>query len=198
MSELTGRKAASHERILDVASRAIRREGYGGVNVTQVMRAARLTHGGFYAHFASRDALLAAAVEQAGADIARVLVEQGARLVAGGASPFRAFVEIYLSMDHVRDCDNGCPVSLLSGEIFRQAPEVAAPSRRLIVEMHARVKKVLPAGAPHEAAWAVASALLGAVQLARALSGSDAKAAKAVIADTRKDLLARYDSVRPR
>jgi len=197
MPELTGRKAASHERILDVASRAIRREGYGGVNVTEVMRAAQLTHGGFYAHFASRDALLAEAVQQAGADIARVLREQGERLVARGASPFRAFVEIYLSLDHVHDCDNGCPVSLLSGEMFRQAPEVAEPSRQLIVQMQARVKKALPAGAPHEAAWAVASALLGAVQLARALAGSDPKAAKAVLADTKKDLLARYDSDRP-
>ena len=196
MPALTGRKAVSHERILDVASRAIRREGYGGVNVTEVMRAAQLTHGGFYAHFASRDALLAEAVEQAGADIARVLREQSERLVAGGASPFRAFVEIYLSMDHVHDCDNGCPVSLLSGEMFRQAPEVAEPSRRLVVDMHARVGKALPAGAPREAAWAVTSALLGAVQLARALAGSDAKAAKAVLADTKKDLLARYDSDR--
>ena len=197
MPELTGRKAASHERILDVASRAIRREGYGGVNVTEVMRAAQLTHGGFYAHFASRDALLAEAVQQAGADIARVLLEQGERLVAGGASPFRAFVEIYLSMEHVHDCDNGCPVSLLSGEMFRQAPEVAEPSRRLIVQMQARVKQSLPAGAPPEAAWAVTSALLGAVQLARALAGSDPKAAKAVLGDTKRDLLARYDSVRP-
>jgi AcrR family transcriptional regulator len=198
MPGLTGRKAASHERILHVASRAIRREGYGGVNVTEVMRAAQLTHGGFYAHFASRDALLAEAVEQAGADIARVLREQGDRLVAGGASPFRAFVEIYLSMDHVRDCDNGCPVSLLSGEMFRQPPAVAEPSRRLLVEMQARVRKTLPADAPREAAWAVTSALLGAVQLARALVGSDPQAAKAVLADTRKDLLARYDEDRPR
>ena len=198
MPELTGRKAVSHERILDVAARAIRRDGYGGVNVTEVMRDAQLTHGGFYAHFASRDALLAEAVERAGADIARALRERGDRLVAGGASPFRAFVEIYLSMDHVRDCEEGCPVSLLSGEMFRQAAEVAEPSRRLVTEMHARVRKVLPAGAPREAAWAVASALLGAVQLARALAGSDDKAAKAVIADTRKDLLARYDGDRAR
>jgi len=198
MPELAGRKAVSHERILEAASRAIRREGYGGVNVTEVMRAAQLTHGGFYAHFASRDALLAEAVVQAGADIAQALREQAERLAAGGASPFRAFVETYLSMEHVRDCDNGCPVSLLSGEMFRQPPEVAEPSRRLVVEMQARVKKTLPAGTPHEAAWAVTSALLGAVQLARALAGSDPRAAKAVLADTKKDLLARYDNDRPR
>ena len=194
MTELSGRKAISHERIVDVASRAVRREGYDGVNVTEVMRAAQLTHGGFYAHFASRDALLAEAVARAGVDIARVLSDQSDRLVAAGASPFRALVEIYLSMDHVRDCDNGCPVSLLSGETFRQVPEVAEPSRRLIVNLHGRVKKVLPAGVAPDAAWTVTSALLGAVQLARALVDGDAKAANAVLSDTKKNLLARYDT----
>jgi AcrR family transcriptional regulator len=194
MPELSGRKAVSHQRILDVASRAVRRHGYGGVNVTEVMHAAKLTHGGFYAHFASRDALLAEAVTQAGEDIARAVRDQSQRLVATGMSPFRAYVEIYLSIEHVRDCDNGCPVSLLSGEMFRQAPEVAAPSRRLVANLHAQVKQALPAGAAPTAAWAATSALLGAVQLARALIAHDAKAAQAVLADTKKDLLARYDT----
>jgi TetR/AcrR family transcriptional repressor of nem operon len=194
MTELSGRKAISHERIVDVASHAVRRLGYDGVNVTEVMHAAKLTHGGFYAHFASRDALLAEAVARAGVDIAHVLREQSGRLVAGGASPFRAFVEIYLSMDHVRDCDNGCPVSLLSGEMFRQVPDVAKPSRRLIANLHAQVKKALPVGVEADAAWTVTSALLGAVQLARALVDGDAKAASAVLADTKKNLLARYDT----
>ncbi len=194
MTELSGRKALSHQRIVDVASRAIRRQGYHGVNVTEVMRAAKLTHGGFYAHFASRDALLAEAVAKAGADIAQAVREQSAPLVAGGASPFRAMVEIYLSMAHVRDCENGCPVSLLSGEMFRQVPEVAEPSRRLIGNLHEQVKCALPAGAPPDAAWTVASTLLGAVQLARALVDSDPAAAARVLADAKKNLLARYDA----
>jgi TetR/AcrR family transcriptional regulator, transcriptional repressor for nem operon len=194
MTELTGRKAISHERIVDVASRAVRRQGYHGVNVTEVMREARLTHGGFYAHFASRDALLSEAVTRAGIDIAGVLRGQIERLGAAGASAFRAVVETYLSMAHVRDCDNGCPVSLLTGEMARQAPEVLAPSRRLIVQLHRLVQEVLPAGAPPDAAWTVVSALLGAVQLARALVDGDSDAASAILADTRSNLLARYDT----
>lgn len=194
MTVLSGRKAISHERIVDVASHAVRRLGYHGVNVTNVMREAKLTHGGFYAHFASRDALLAEAVAKAGAEIAAVLRDQSARLVAAGASPFRALVEIYLSMEHVRDCDNACPAPLLTGEMFRQAPEVAAPSRRLILELQARVKKTLPAGTASDAAWAITSALLGAVQLARALVDGEPRAAQAVLSDTRKNLLARYDT----
>ncbi|OXC91401.1 TetR family transcriptional regulator, partial [Achromobacter sp. KAs 3-5] len=62
------RKEQSHERIVDAAARAIRRAGYSGVGVADVMKEAGLTHGGFYAHFPSRDALLAAAMERAGQD----------------------------------------------------------------------------------------------------------------------------------
>ena len=196
MPELSGRKALSHQRIVDVASRAIRRQGYDGVNVTEVMHAAQLTHGGFYAHFASRDALLAEAVAKAGADIAQAVRDQSARLVAAGASPFRAMVEIYLSIEHVHDCENGCPVSLLAGEMFRQVPEGAEPSRRLIGNLHAQVTRALPAGAPADAAWTVASTVLGAVQLARALVDSDPRTAAAVLADTKKNLLERYDTLR--
>ena len=194
MPEFTGRKALSHQRIVDVAARAVRRLGFHGVNVTDVMNEAQLTHGGFYAHFASREALLSEAVAQAGVDIARVLREQMARLVAGGASPLRALVEIYLSPEHARDLDNGCPVALLASDMPRQAPEVAGPSRRLVTNLHGLVKGALPARTAPDAAWAIASALAGAVQLSRALADADPAAARAVLADTRKNLLARYDA----
>ena len=194
MPELTGRKALSHQRIVDAASRAVRRVGYHGVNVTEVMNEAQLTHGGFYAHFASRDALLSEAVAQAGVDIVRVLREQMARLQAEGSSPLRALLDIYLSPEHALDCENGCPVALLASEMPRQVPEVADPSRRLVTNLHALVKGALPARSAPDAAWAVTSALLGAVQLSRALAEADPAAARAVLADTRKNLLARHDA----
>ena len=53
------RKEATHERIVEAAARAIRRSGYGGTGVADIMKEAGLTHGGFYAHFASREAMLA-------------------------------------------------------------------------------------------------------------------------------------------
>ena len=60
------RKHETHERIVDVAARVIRLHGYAGVGVADVMKKAGLTHGGFYAHFDSRDALLVEALERAG------------------------------------------------------------------------------------------------------------------------------------
>jgi TetR/AcrR family transcriptional regulator, transcriptional repressor for nem operon len=192
MNELKGRKAISHERIVDEASHAVRRLGYHGVNVTEVMRAAGLTHGGFYAHFASRDALLSAAVTKAGAEIIDLLHGQIDRLGAVGASPVRALVETYLSMDHVRDCENGCPLPILCAEMPRQASEVIGASRRLIDNLHRLLLEVLPAGTEPNAAWPIASALVGAVQLARALG--DGEQASIVLADTKSNLLARYDT----
>jgi TetR/AcrR family transcriptional regulator, transcriptional repressor for nem operon len=63
-----GRKQLSHERIVDTAARVLRESGFAGVGVADIMKRAGLTHGGFYAHFASRDALLAEALERAGED----------------------------------------------------------------------------------------------------------------------------------
>jgi AcrR family transcriptional regulator len=81
------RKEETHERIVDAAGRAIRRQGYAGVAVADVMKDAGLTHGGFYAHFDSRDALLVEALERAGRQ--SLAVARAAELRAGkGVSAF--------------------------------------------------------------------------------------------------------------
>src|SRR5881392_3058213 len=69
----SGRKEVTHERIVNAAARAIRRSGYDGIGVAEIMKDAGLTHGGFYAHFASREALLAEAADRAGAEGMAVL-----------------------------------------------------------------------------------------------------------------------------
>src|SRR2546429_2889589 len=77
------KKEETRERILRAAARAIRKHGYEGVGVADVMKDAGLTHGGFYAHFESRDALLAAAVDQAGAESTENLNRAGAAAKPG-------------------------------------------------------------------------------------------------------------------
>src|SRR5947208_16901449 len=62
------RKQVTHERIVGAAARAIRRSGYDGTGVADIMKKVGLTHGGFYAHFASREAMLAEAADRAGAE----------------------------------------------------------------------------------------------------------------------------------
>lgn len=185
------RKEQSHERIVDAAARAIRRAGYSGVGVADVMKEAGLTHGGFYAHFPSRDALLAAAMERAGQDGAARLSQNMARRRAEGASPLRAWVEAYLSDAHLAGCERGCPVAALASEIPRQSDDVREVAASRVQRLMEAVQQVLPAQAGEHAAAAVLSTLVGALQLARALG--DNPRGRAVLASARQAVLDQYD-----
>lgn len=164
------RKEATHQRIVDVAARAIRRSGYGGTGVADIMKEAGLTHGGFYAHFASRDALLAEAADRAGAQG----VEDLARIA--GAAPagqsLQALLRAYLSREHVAQTDVGCPVVALGSEMPRQAPEVRSAATRRIKELIDLVGRQMPEwGQPgaHEQALFTVAAMVGALTIARAV-----------------------------
>jgi TetR/AcrR family transcriptional regulator, transcriptional repressor for nem operon len=191
VSESVGRKAISHGRIIEAASRDLRRAGFERVNVAAVMKAAGLTHGGFYAHFDSRDALLSEAMVRASEDAAESIKTRIKSLEDVGISPFRAFVEAYLSAAHVDNCESGCPVAALCGEMPLQAAEVVDTSRHAIGNLRRLVMQFLPRDLPRDSAWSVASMLVGAVQLARALG--DTSQARAVIAAAKRDLIERYD-----
>ncbi|MFL5618480.1 MAG: TetR/AcrR family transcriptional regulator [Gemmatimonadaceae bacterium] len=166
----SSRKEATHERIVEAAARAIRRSGYDGTGVADVMRDAGLTHGGFYAHFPSREAMLAEAADRAGAESNAA----SARITAGapGEDALQALVRAYLSKAHVENVELGCPVAALGSEIPRQAPEVRRAATRRIKEMIDLLTRQSPDwGQPgaHERALATASTMIGALVLARAV-----------------------------
>src|SRR5881398_2774914 len=169
-STSTSRKEQTHERIVEAAARAIRRSGYNGTGVADIMKDAGLTHGGFYAHFGSREAMLAEAADRAGAEA----VAASAR-IAGSASPQRALLELvraYLSRAHVEDIERGCPVAALGSEMPRQAPEVRRAATRRIKEMIDLVARQSPDwGQPgaHEHALVTVITMVGALVLARAV-----------------------------
>jgi len=195
MDSAPSRKEVTHDRIVETAARAIRRAGFHGVGVADIMKEAGLTHGGFYAHFASRNALLAEALARAGHDGAASLDKRMASRQARGASAFRALVEGYLSERHLGSVESGCPVAALASEMPRQSDEVreaAAQRVRGLVDM---VQRALPPSATVGSAPVVASQLVGALQLARAL-GDNAEG-KALLAATRRALLAQHDTPAP-
>lgn len=190
------RKQLSHERIVETAARAIRRAGFHGTGVADIMKEAGLTHGGFYAHFASRNALLAEALERAGRDSAARLEKGVASRQARGVSAFRALVEGYLSERHLGSTESGCPVAALASEMPRQAPEVREAAARRVRSLIAKVQGALPVGAAPDSAALIASQLVGALQLARAL-GDNAEG-KALLASVRRNLLAQHDTASSR
>jgi AcrR family transcriptional regulator len=192
MSTQPTRREATHDRIVEVAARTLRRNGYGGVGVADVMKQAGLTHGGFYAHFESRDALLAEAIERAGRDSAATISQRIDASRARGESAFRAVVEGYLSDAHLSGTESGCVVAALSSEMPRQSPALLAPSIERVRKLIALVQRTLPEGGTKEQAMVIVSTLVGTLQLARTL-GANAQG-RAMLAATRSALLAQYDT----
>jgi TetR/AcrR family transcriptional regulator, transcriptional repressor for nem operon len=167
---VTRSKEVTHERIVEAAARAIRRSGYNGTGVADIMKAAGLTHGGFYAHFPSREAMLAEAADRAG----RKSVEMMERIAATTPphKALHAMAKAYLSQEHLEDVESGCATAALGSEMPRQAPEVRHAATRRIKEMIDLVSRQMPDwGKPgaHERALATVSTLIGALILARAV-----------------------------
>jgi TetR/AcrR family transcriptional regulator, transcriptional repressor for nem operon len=167
------RKDATHDRIVEAAARAIRRSGYSGTGVADIMKDAGLTHGGFYAHFASREAMLAEAADRAGAEGVAAVAR-----VAAAAPPqqaLQAMMQAYLSKAHVEAVETGCGVAALCSETPRQAPEVRRAATRRIKEMVDLVARESPDwGRPgaHEHALVTVATMVGALVLARAVDDS--------------------------
>jgi AcrR family transcriptional regulator len=187
MNSTPTRKEITHDRIVKTAAGVIRRSGYDGMGVADIMKEAGLTHGGFYAHFDSRTQLLVEAVDRAAGDSFDSL-----RRVVGQGKPGEALntlVDAYLSDEHVDHPEAGCTFSSLGTEMPRQAPEVRQVCGRRLKEMVDLVERQMPDwGEPgqHEKALGVLSCLVGAMVLARAaedkrLSGALRKAAKTMI-----------------
>lgn len=180
-------KQQTRERVLKAAAKAIRAEGPHKIGVAAVMAEAGLTHGGFYAHFESKDDFVAAAVGQ-------MFVEGRARLdrAVEGRPPaegLRTYLDFYLSAAHRDTRTAGCPLPFLSAD----APRLAAPSRERfaqgVADLTDRLAQVLAAvGRPDagEAAGSMLSEMVGAVALARA--DPDPARSDAILARTRASL----------
>jgi len=170
MKSATTRKETTHARIVEVAARAIRRSGYDGTGVADIMKEAGLTHGGFYAHFADRNALLAEAAGLAGEEAVAASAHIAASAPPGKA--LEALLKAYLSKEHVDHPESGCPLAALGSEMPRQAPEVRRAATRGIKEMIDLVARQSPAwGSPHahRDAMVTLSTMLGCLVLARAV-----------------------------
>ena len=181
-------KDVTHERIVEAAARAIRRSGYDGTSVADIMKEAGLTHGGFYAHFASREAMLAEAADRAGAEAAAL----SARVVAAGppGQARRRLLQAYLSKEHVKNREIGCPFAALGSEMPRQAAEVRGAATRRIKEMIDIFSRQSPDwGQPgaHEQALVAVATMVGTLLLARAVD--DPKLSDALLKAALKHLV---------
>jgi TetR/AcrR family transcriptional repressor of nem operon len=200
--------ALNRARILAEAGRLFRERGFDAVTVAEVMQATGQTHGGFYGHFASKDALVAAVVAHAmaaptGLGAAptggRAATTGGDATEAGaGAQVLERWIDRYLSPAHRDAPGSGCPTAGLAGMMRHQTATAQAAMAEGIEAQVARLARALP-GADREedgdgdvngdtAAWRRAaigrwSAMVGAVMLARAVG--DAPLGDELLAETR-------------
>lgn len=163
-----GHKDTSHERILKVAARNIRRHGIAAAGMTEIMAEAGLTNGGFYSHFDSKSDLVREGLE-------RALDEQLQRLAEADAAPGELSQQIrsYLSPAHRDRPDTGCASAALLPEISRQPRSVRKAYTARIREIIKQVTRRLPQNrtslALQDAATGIFAVLVGTLQLARAV-----------------------------
>jgi TetR/AcrR family transcriptional repressor of nem operon len=162
------KKQETHDRIVRTAAAAIRKHGFQGISVADLMEEAGLTHGGFYAHFDSREAMLAEALDEAANDSLGRLSK-----VADGEKPENALettVDYYLSDRHVATPERGCTLAALGTETTRQSPEIRRVATRRIREMADLIERQMSGWgntARHEDALGVMSTIVGALLIAR-------------------------------
>lgn len=155
--------ARNRQRVLDTASEVFRQRGFDGVGVSDLMKAAGFTHGGFYNHFASKDALATEALAQAWAQMAaeRARARNLTQLLSG-----------YLSRAARDAPGSNCPAAALGCDVGRRSADMKAAFAGGLEEMITSVENLLPhasASTPRARALNVVSGMVGALMLSRAV-----------------------------
>jgi AcrR family transcriptional regulator len=169
-------KAETRQRIIDEASQRLRKDGIEGTGLVPLMKALGLTHGGFYAHFDSKDALVQAALEAA--------ATQALDKWRGAKAPaqLRALIDDYLSAQHRDQPGRGCALPTLAAELgLRGTPSPTADT--LAAGLAEALAPVRVECEGEDAGMVALAIMVGAVTLARAMA--DAGASERILATAR-------------
>lgn len=184
--------AANRERIIDAASALFRARGFDGIGVADIMKAADLTHGGFYGHFDSKDDLVAQASRRA---MARSVANWERAVAETPDQPYAALLRRYLTAQHRDDPGRGCSFASLGNDAARSGEIVREAFAEGLEPLIAILADALPGrskAARRRKAVATMAALVGAVTLARAVSSK--ALSDEILEATRRELLAGVNS----
>jgi TetR/AcrR family transcriptional repressor of nem operon len=163
-------KDLTHQRIVDTASHAFRANGVDGTSIPALMQEVDLTHGTFYAHFPSKDALVAEAFARGLSETVDNLVHLAEQQAPGDG--LAAAIGYYLSAAHRDDPAGGCLLPALAGEARRESPPVRRAFTTGLAGYFQRLGQLMAeqnADADEDQAIVLASGMAGAVLLARAV-----------------------------
>jgi TetR/AcrR family transcriptional repressor of nem operon len=159
--------AENRERILQVAGELFRAKGFDGIGVAEIMKAAGLTHGGFYGHFSSKDDL---AREASKALVAKTKERWQTVIDNAPKEPLDALLRHYLSRRNLESSD--CVFASLTQEVSRHGPAMQSTFTGGLMDLAMILEQVTPGDTPEERrrkALASLSSMMGAVILARAM-----------------------------
>ena len=194
---VTKQQAIENKRaIVAAAEKLFRERGVAAVGLSELTKAAGFTQGGFYNHFKSKDALVAAVMEKA--------LEEGAERLLGGiqaskddaADPMKRHVDWYLSEEHRADVAAGCPLTGFAGDVRRLSKEARqsyAQGLTWNIDQLASVLKGEDAQERRSKAIALFSQMVGSLVLSRAVVEADPELADEVLKDGRQQLLQDLD-----
>ncbi len=180
----------THRKLLKVAAAALRNKGPDRLGVAEVMKAAGLTHGGFYAHFKSKDALLSET-------LAEIFAQSQRRVdrMLEGLPPKHAlatYIDFYVSTRHRDDPSNGCPITALNSDLPRQSRKFRSTFESGVSRLSDLLARLIENARVADAkriAPSILAAMAGAVALSRTIS--DPQLSDDLLASTRAGIKAR-------
>lgn len=178
----------SREQVIETAARLLRERGFDGIGVADIMKAAGMTHGGFYRHFESKDDLAVKASERAITESKAALVDE---LSKNPQDPLRAIIERYVSAVHRDDPGTGCILPALAADAARRDDpalrEVFTANIREYLDQLGALLAVRPAATGVRTPAAILAEMVGAVVLSRVIS--DETLADQLINDVVEDMV---------
>jgi TetR/AcrR family transcriptional regulator, transcriptional repressor for nem operon len=179
--------AENRERIIEAAGGLFREKGFGGIGVADIMKAADLTHGGFYGHFASKDDLVAEACRR----VMALAVAKWEKTASGTPDdPFSALLTRYLSPRHRDDPARGCVFAALGADSARSGPLVHDAFADGLEPLIALLAESAPGSSKatrRRKAVAAMASLVGSLLLARAIGKCELS--DEILDATRRELL---------
>jgi TetR/AcrR family transcriptional regulator, transcriptional repressor for nem operon len=185
-------KAESHDRIVRMAAARFREDGVDGIGVADLMKEAGLTHGGFYRHFASREALVDEAIERALHDGGKGAAEAFAASKPPRQALLFALIDWYLGVAHRDNLATSCAVTSLAADVSRSSERARTAYARQVAAYIDLFTKLIAGSKPKArrikaiAAW---STMVGALSMARAVN--DEKLAREILKTAADELKAR-------
>ncbi|AIF48274.1 TetR family transcriptional regulator [Dyella japonica A8] len=180
------------EAIVTAAEKLFRERGVADVGLSELTKAAGFTQGGFYNHFKSKDALVAAAMDKAMEDGANLLLAGFDAAHAKAADPMRQYAEWYLSTEHLANIESGCPLTAYAGDVRRLGPEARQSYAHGLSWNIDQLAALMDGESPQEKrkkAVTLFSQMVGSLVLSRAVAEAAPALAEEVLDDGRRQVL---------